>query len=106
MLEIQEKTKSETKVKGKHGGPRPNSGRPKRMDEAAIIEKLHPMANAAFTKLKEKILEGDITAIKLFCSYYMGMPTQKVENKIEGQLNSVSVEVVRPELAKEEVLSN
>lgn len=106
MLEIQDKTKSETKVKGKHGGPRPNSGRPKRMDEAAIIEKLHPMANAAFTKLKEKILEGDITAIKLFCSYYMGMPTQKVENKIEGQLNSVSVEVVRPELAKEEVLSN
>lgn len=106
MLEIQEKTKPETKVKGKHGGPRPNSGRPKRMDEAAIIEKLHPMANAAFTKLKEKILEGDITAIKLFCSYYMGMPTQKVESKIEGQLNQVSVEVVRPELIKEEILSN
>ena len=92
--------------KKKKGGARPGAGRPKRMDEAAIIEKLHPMANAAFTKLKEKILEGDITAIKLFCSYYMGMPTQKVESKIEGQLNQVSVEVVRPELAKEEVLSN
>lgn len=102
MLEIQEKIKS----KGKHGGARPNSGRPKRMDENAIIEKLHPMSEIAFTKLKEKILEGDMVAIKLFCSYYMGMPTQKVESKIEGQLNQVSVEVVRPELAKEEVLSN
>ena len=106
MLEIQEKTKSETKVKGKHGGPRPNSGRPKRMTEEAIIEKLSPMAETAFKVLKQKIAEGDITAIKLFCSYYMGMPTQKVESKIEGQLNQVSVEVVRPELAKEEVLSN
>lgn len=96
----------ETIEKKKKGGARAGAGRPKRMDENAIIEKLHPMADAAFSKLRDKILEGDITAIKLFCSYYMGMPTQKVENKIEGQLNQVSVEVVRPELAKEEVLSN
>jgi hypothetical protein len=96
----------ETIEKSKRGGARPGAGRPKRMTEEAIIEKLTPMANAAFTKLKEKILEGDITAIKLFCSYYMGMPTQKVESKIEGQLNQVSVEVVRPELAKDEVLTN
>lgn len=97
----------ESKIKGKWGGKRPNqTGRPKRMTEEAIIEKLSPMADTAFKVLKQKITEGDITAIKLFCSYYMGMPTQKVESKIEGQLNQVNVEVVRPELVKDEVLSN
>ena len=106
MLEIQEKTKIETKVKGKHGGPRPNSGRPKRMDELAIIEKLQPMAETAFRVLAQKIAEGDMIAIKLYMSYFIGLPTQKIESKIEGQLNQLSVEVVRPELVKEEVLCN
>ena len=106
MLEIQEKTKIETKVKGKHGGPRPNSGRPKRMDEQAIIEKLTPMSEIAFKVLEQKIREGDMIAIKLYMSYFVGLPTQKIESKIEGQLNQLSVEVVRPELVKEEVLCN
>lgn len=92
--------------KKKKGGARPGAGRPKRMDEQAIIEKLTPMAETAFKVLQQKILEGDMVAIKLYMSYFLGMPTQKVESKIEGQLNQVSVEVVRPELAKEEVLSN
>lgn len=95
------------KPKTSWGGKRPNqTGRPKRMDEQAIIEKLTPMAETAFKVLQQKILEGDMVAIKLYMSYFLGMPTQKVESKIEGQLNQVSVEVVRPELAKEEVLSN
>lgn len=92
--------------KKKKGGARPGAGRPKRMDEQAIIEKLSPMAETAFKVLQQKILEGDMAAIKLFCSYFIGLPTQKIENKIEGQLNQVSVEVVRPELVKDEVLSN
>ena len=90
----------------KKGGARPGAGRPKRMEEQQIIEKLQPMAAAAFAKLNEKILEGDMIAIKLFCSYFIGLPTQKIESKIEGQLNQLSVEVVRPELIKEEVLCN
>ena len=96
----------ETIEKSKRGGARPGAGRPKRMDEQAIIEKLTPMAETAFKVLQQKILEGDMVAIKLYMSYFIGLPTQKIENKIEGQLNQVSVEVVRPELAKEEVLSN
>lgn len=95
------------KPKTSWGGKRANqTGRPKRMDEQAIIEKLTPMADTAFKVLQQKIAEGDMMAIKLFCSYFIGLPTQKIENKIEGQLNQVSVEVVRPELVKEEVLSN
>jgi hypothetical protein len=76
------------------------------MDEQAIIEKLTPMAETAFKVLNQKILDGDMNAIKLYMSYFLGMPTQKVESKIEGQLNQVSVEVVRPELVKEEVMAN
>jgi hypothetical protein len=95
------------KPKTSWGGKRPNqTGRPKRMDEQAIIEKLTPMAETAFKVLQQKIAEGDMIAIKLYMSYFLGMPTQKVESKIEGQLNSVNVEVVRPELIKEEVLVN
>jgi hypothetical protein len=69
----------ENKTKGKWGGRRPNSGRPKRMDEEEIIRKLQPMQEEVFAALREKI---------------------------EGQLNQVSVEVVRPEIAKEEVMCN
>jgi hypothetical protein len=96
----------ENKTKGKWGGRRPNSGRPKRMDEEEIIRKLQPMQEEVFSALREKIAEKDMNAIKLYLQYYLGLPTQKIESKIEGQLNQVSVEVVRPELVKEEVLSN
>ena len=99
-MENQEISKSQEKPKGKWGGPRPNSGRPKRMDEQAIIEKLTPMAATAFKVLEQKIKEGDMIAIKLYMSYFLGMPTQKVESKIEGQLNQVSIEVVKPKLEK------
>jgi hypothetical protein len=103
---MQEESKQE-KSKGKWGGKRPNqTGRPKRMDEQAIIEKLTPMAETAFRVLAQKIAEGDMIAIKLYMSYFVGLPTQKIESKIEGQLNQLSVEVVRPELVKEEVLCN
>ena len=92
--------------KKKRGGARPGAGRPKRMDEQAIIEKLTPMSEIAFKVLEQKIREGDMIAIKLYMSYFIGLPTQKIESKIEGQLNQLSVEVVRPELVKEEVLCN
>ena len=105
-MENQEISKTEHKPKGKWGGPRPNSGRPKRMDEQAIIEKLSPMAETAFKVLEQKILEGDMVAIKLYMSYFIGLPTQKIENKIEGQLNSVKIDVVKPQLVKEEVMCN
>jgi hypothetical protein len=83
-------------IRGKNGGARPGAGRKRRMEEHEIIAKLSPMADIAFKVLKEKIAEGDMKAIQIFCSYFIGLPTQKIENKIEGQLNQVSVEVVKP----------
>lgn len=91
-----EENVKQTKVRGKNGGARPGAGRKRRMEEHEIIEKLTPMADIAFKVLKEKIAEGDMKAIKIFCDYFIGLPTQKIESKIEGQLNTVSVEVVKP----------
>ena len=95
----------EDKKKGR-GGFRPGSGRPRRMDEAEIIKKLEPMAATAFKVLESKIKDGDMNAIKLYMQYFLGLPTQKVESKIEGQLNSVKIDVVKPQIVKEEVMCN
>lgn len=92
--------------KSKKGGARPGAGRPKRMDEQAIIEKLKPMEEAAFKALHAKVMEGDIKAIQIYLNYYVGMPTQRIENKIEGQLNQVSIEVVKPQSVSDEVMAN
>ena len=78
------------------GGKRPNSGRKSRMTEQEVIQKLEPMAEVAFKQLREKLAEGDMKALQLFIQYYIGLPTQKIESKIEGNLNNVAVEVVRP----------
>ena len=86
------------KSKGQWGGARLNAGRPKRMDEDAIREKLHPMATDVFKKLHEKIKEGDMKAIQLFCAYYIGLPTQKIESKIEGNLNQIAIEIIKPNI--------
>ena len=88
----------ERNEKKKVGGFRPGSGRKKRMEEQQIIEKLHPMATTAFTKLHEKIKEGDMKAIQLFCAYYIGLPTQKIESKIEGNLNQIAIEIIKPNI--------
>jgi len=89
--------------KSKRGGARPGAGRKRRMEEHEIIERLTPMADIAFKVLKEKVAEGDMKAIQIFMSYFIGLPTQKIENKIEGQLNQVSVEVVKPNHQLEKV---
>jgi hypothetical protein len=86
------------KVRGKNGGARPGAGRKRRMEEHEIIERLTPMADIAFKVLRDKVAEGDMKAIQIFMSYFIGLPTQKVESKIEGQLNQVSIEVIKPNI--------
>jgi hypothetical protein len=96
----------EEPIKKKNGGARPGAGRKRKMEEHELIERLYPMADTAFRVLNEKIAQGDMKAIQIFCSYFIGLPTQKIENKIEGQLNSVKIDVVKPQLVKDEVLCN
>ena len=82
----------------KHGGWRPNSGRKRRMEEEEIIARLEPMAETAFRVLHEKLAQGDARALQLYMQYFIGLPTQKIESKIEGQLNQVQIEVIKPNL--------
>lgn len=92
--------------KNKRGGKREGAGRKRRMEEHEIIQKLEPMADTAFKVLKQKISEGDMKAIQLFCQYFIGLPTQKIENKIEGQLNQVQIEVLKPNVEILEAATN
>jgi len=89
------KSKYNHEVVSRRGGARPNAGRKRRMEEEEIIDKLQPMEHIAFAVLKKKIAEGDMKAIQIFMNYFIGLPTQKIENKIEGNLNQVNVEVIK-----------
>jgi hypothetical protein len=80
---------------GKWGGRRVGQGRKKRVQEEELITRLYPMEDAAFQMLRKKIEEGDMKAVQLFLNYYIGLPTQKIESKIEGNLSQVSVEVIK-----------
>ena len=90
----------------KHGGWRPNSGRKRRMEEEEIIARLEPMAETAFRVLHEKLAQGDARALQLYMQYFIGLPTQKIESKIEGQLNQVQIEVIKPNLQAIEEAQN
>ena len=37
-------------------------------------------------------------AIQLFCAYYIGLPTQKIESRIEGNLNQIAIEIIKPNI--------
>lgn len=97
MINQSEIKETDEKKKGR-GGFRPNSGRKRRMEEAEIINKLSPFEDVAFQKLRERIEANDIKALQIYFQYYLGQPTQRVESKIEGNLTSIAVEVVRPQL--------
>ena len=64
-----------------NGGARPNSGRPRKIDE----DKLHSMMDAVLAprevweRLGNKVIEEDVAAIKLWNSYRFGVPQTKVE---------------------------
>ncbi|MCS5622661.1 MAG: hypothetical protein NZ735_01690, partial [Candidatus Marinimicrobia bacterium] len=65
------------------GGYRPNSGRPKKSDELAMIEKLKPLEETAHIMLADLVEAGNIRAIELFFKYMYGNPKQIVSVKQE-----------------------
>ncbi len=82
--------------KSKRGGAREGAGRKRRLEEHEIMMKLAPMESKAFQALEYNLMRNDMKAVQLFYQYYMGMPTQRIESKIEGQLNQVQIEVIKP----------
>ena len=86
------------KRKENRGGKRPGAGRKTKASEEEVMEKLHPMAKDFYMKMHEKIREGDMKALQLFAAYYIGLPTQKIESKIEGNLNQIAIEIIKPNI--------
>jgi hypothetical protein len=84
--------------KRKWGGARPGAGRKSKLAEDELMQQLNPMASDFFIKLHEKIKEGEIKALQLFAAYYIGLPTQKIESKIEGNLNQIAIEIIKPNI--------
>ena len=86
------------KRKETRGGKRPGAGRKTKASEEEVMERLHPMSKDFYLKLHEKIIEGDMKALQLFAAYYIGLPTQKIESKIEGNLNQIAIEIIKPNI--------
>lgn len=99
---LAEKTLDKLIEKRKRGGARPGAGRKSKLAEDELMTKLHPMANDFFIKMHERIKEGDIKALQLFAAYYIGLPTQKIESKIEGNLNNIAIEIIKPNILIQE----
>ena len=73
--------------KDNRGGPRPNSGRPTKIQEIKLIESMDRIAvpDEIWKALLFKIQEGDTQAIKLWLSYRLGLPKQQIDVTTNGE---------------------
>ena len=62
-----------------------SSGRPPKIDEVKMIEKLSPLDDQAFEELKKGIESGDFQFLKLFFSYRFGRPKQIQDVTIQSE---------------------
>lgn len=80
----------------KHGGARPNSGRKSKAEENNLRDKLKVMEEDAIKQLHNGIKHGEQSALKMFFEYFYGKPTDKVDLKMDGELEQkITVEIVR-----------
>ena len=87
VIHIFPKLVSMTIKKDNRGGPRPNSGRPTKIQEIKLIESMDRIAvpDEIWKALLFKIQEGDTQAIKLWLSYRLGLPKQQVDITTNGE---------------------
>lgn len=62
----------------KNNGGNKNAGRKPKADEIVLIERLSPLDDIAFTKLKEGVESGSFYHLKLFYEYRYGKPKQLI----------------------------
>jgi hypothetical protein len=76
-----------TTKKENRGGPRPNSGRPPKIQEIKLIEQMDAISvpNQIWEALLFKCQQGDTAAIKLWLSYRFGLPKQQIDVTTNGQ---------------------
>ena len=87
VIHIISKLVSMTTKKDNRGGPRPNSGRPSKIQEIKLIESMDRIAvpEDIWTALLFKIQQGDTQAIKLWLSYRLGLPKQQIDVTTNGE---------------------
>ncbi len=68
-----------------NGGARSGAGRPSKADEIKLIERLTPMAPAAYKALKDGIDKGDYKFVQLFFAYYAGKPKESKDITSNGE---------------------
>ena len=87
VIHIFPKLVSMTTKKDNRGGPRPNSGRPSKIQEIKLIEQMDRIAvpDEIWNALLYKIKQGDTQAIKLWLSYRLGLPKQQIDVTTNGE---------------------
>jgi len=60
-------------------------GRPSKAEEIKLIERLTPMAPAAYEALKKGIDKGDYKFVQLFFAYYAGKPKESKDITSQGE---------------------
>jgi hypothetical protein len=60
-------------------------GRPSKAEEIKLIERLTPMADAAYKALKDGIDKGDYKFVQLFFAYYAGKPKESKDITSNGE---------------------
>lgn len=61
------------------------AGRPSKADEIQLIEKLTPMAEAAYKALENGVNSGDYKFVQLFFAYYAGKPKETKDITSNGE---------------------
>ncbi len=76
-----------TTKKENRGGPRPNSGRPPKIQEVKLIEQMDAIAvpEKIWLALLRKCEEGDTQALKLWLAYRLGLPKQQIDITSNGE---------------------
>lgn len=68
-----------------HGGKRNGAGRKPKADELELIERLSPLDDMAFEKLKEGLNSGEYQFVKMFFEYRYGKPKETVTVKSKNE---------------------
>jgi hypothetical protein len=73
--------------KKQRGGPRPNSGRPPKIQEIKLIEQMDAICvpEKIWEALLYKCQQGDTNALKLWLSYRFGLPKQQIDVTSNGE---------------------
>lgn len=73
-----------------HGGYRDGAGRKGKSEESKLIEKLSPLDDVAFEKLKEGVEKGDFQYIKMFMEYRFGKPRQTIDASVDATIEQIT----------------